>query len=104
MLFGDPDPKILDAHEGLVLVFRDTYQHRVCLGRILDRIIQEVNQHLPNAVSIPTHLGPDLPLKQQAMRLCRPLDVFHDLLYQRIHLKAFFPVVELACLHLGKIE
>ena len=63
LLFGNPDPKILDAHKGLVLVVRDTYQHRVCLGRVLDRIIQEVNQHLPNAVSIPTHLGPDLPLK-----------------------------------------
>src|SRR5258708_32603609 len=51
MLFGNPDPKILDAHKGLVLVFRDTYQHRVCLRRLLDRIIQECHHHLPTSIS-----------------------------------------------------
>ena len=73
MLFGNPNPKILDAHENLVLAFGNMYQYCVCLGRIFDRIIQEVNQHLPNAVTIPEHLSLGLPFKEQVMRLCRSL-------------------------------
>src|SRR5260370_16590731 len=51
MLFGNPDPKILDAHKGLVLVFRDTYNHRVSLGTILDRTIHKL--HPPSPIPPP---------------------------------------------------
>src|SRR5437016_2376611 len=56
MLFGNPNAKILDAHKGIVLVFCDTHHHCTRLRRILDRVIQEVNQDLPNAIPVPKRL------------------------------------------------
>src|SRR5256886_15284017 len=104
MLFGNPNAKILDAHKGIVLVFCDTHHHCTRLRRILDRVIQEVNQHLPNAVPVPKRLSLGQALKQQMMRLCRSLYVFHDFLYQSIQIKVFFSIDELARLHFGNIE
>src|ERR1700730_17904952 len=104
MLFGNPNPKILNAHKGIILIFCDTHEHCACLGRILDRVIQEVNQYLPNAVPVPKRLSLGLAFKQQMMRLCRSLYVFHDFLHQSIQIKVFFSIDELARLHFGNIE
>src|SRR5438270_5849990 len=40
IFFSNANPKILNAHKGIILVFCDTYQHCTCPGRILDRVIQ----------------------------------------------------------------
>jgi len=50
MLFGNPNAKILDAHKDRMPIFRDTDQHGIRLGRILDGVVQEINQHLSDFV------------------------------------------------------
>ncbi len=77
MLPGNANTKILDADVGLVVFLRNMYAYGVRVGGILDGIIEEINEHLLNTVSVPQHLALDLSLKQQMMCLCRSLYVFY---------------------------
>src|SRR5947209_13455659 len=57
-------------------------KHLVCLGRILDGIGQEIDQHLPKAIPIPEHECRDGTLKTKLMGQCCSLKGFHGLLHR----------------------
>src|SRR5689334_13603624 len=81
MLFGNPNAKILHTHADRGVVCCDTNEHGVCVRRILDSVIEKVNEYLPDAVAISKYLGQGVSFKLDVMRLSCFLDVFHDFFY-----------------------
>src|SRR5579884_2535874 len=70
ILLCNTNAKILNAHNSFILLFYDMDQYSICVGRIFNGIIQQVNQDLPNTVPITKHSGLALSLKHQVMCLC----------------------------------
>src|SRR5581483_650738 len=101
---GDTNPKILHAHhDGF---FMDCHAYHDPLGswRVLDSVGQQINEYLPDAVSIAIYLHLDSFFQQQMVGLGRLLHIFDDLLYQFSQMKPLHAVCQLATLHLGQIK
>src|SRR5262249_53286209 len=62
VLFADPNAGVGDLHHHLGTPIRvtarlGTYRHAALLWRVLDRVVNEIDQHLANAVGINLHIG-----------------------------------------------
>ena len=105
MCFGYTNTEILYADHGvlLVLVYWKTDDHRIGIGRILDGIGDEIDEHLPKPVSITQDPGLRLPLDKQAMSRGGRLQIFHGFGDERIHINHFYVQAKFSHLHPGDI-
>src|SRR3984893_14416630 len=104
VFFPDADAEIPDADLSIPGIARNIYQDHICMWRILDSVGNQVNKHLPNAISITINLRFCCTSKAKTVARCGSLKVFYRFFDKRIEVKCFFTIDNFTGQYFGNIQ